>query len=145
MGLDTRGLAPRGRSCVPSRPPETVSESGRRAVGHQRTRDAQGGSQSPVRRLGEGAVIPERPDRCRSSFGRLAGAGVPGQRTEMLRLAAWRASRSGLDDALLDPRTGQPEQAAAVAKALLGKAALPDDHPHCVGGVGLLGTGGPDG
>ena len=48
-----------------------------------------------------------------------AGAGVPGQRTEMLRLAAWRASRSGLDDALLDPRTGQPEQAATVAKALL--------------------------
>ncbi len=30
--------------------------------------------------------------------------------------------------------------AAPVAKALLGKAALPDDHPHCVGGVGLLGT-----
>jgi glutamate---cysteine ligase / carboxylate-amine ligase len=48
-----------------------------------------------------------------------AGADVPGQRTEMLRLAAWRASRSGLDDALLDPRTGQPEQAATVAKALL--------------------------
>ena len=41
------------------------------------------------------------------------------QRTEMLRLAAWRASRSGLDDVLLDPRTGQPEPAAAVAKALL--------------------------
>jgi carboxylate-amine ligase len=37
----------------------------------------------------------------------------------MLRLAAWRASRSGLDDALLDPRTGQPEQAATVARALL--------------------------
>jgi carboxylate-amine ligase len=48
-----------------------------------------------------------------------AGAGVPRQRTEMLRLAAWRASRSGLDDVLLDPRTGQPEQAATVAKALL--------------------------
>ncbi|HEX3364981.1 thiamine pyrophosphate-dependent enzyme [Phenylobacterium sp.] len=30
--------------------------------------------------------------------------------------------------------------AAPVAKALLGKAALPDDHPHCTGGVGLLGT-----
>ena len=29
---------------------------------------------------------------------------------------------------------------APVAKALLGKAALPDDHPNCVGGVGLLGT-----
>src|SRR5947209_4411125 len=30
--------------------------------------------------------------------------------------------------------------AAPVAKALLGKAAFPDDHPNCVGGVGLLGT-----
>lgn len=30
--------------------------------------------------------------------------------------------------------------AAPVAKALLGKAALSDSHPHCTGGVGLLGT-----
>jgi pyruvate dehydrogenase (quinone)/pyruvate oxidase len=30
--------------------------------------------------------------------------------------------------------------AAPVAKALLGKAALPDLHPNCTGGVGLLGT-----
>jgi pyruvate dehydrogenase (quinone) len=30
--------------------------------------------------------------------------------------------------------------AAPVAKALLGKAALPDDHPHSVGGIGMLGT-----
>jgi pyruvate dehydrogenase (quinone) len=30
--------------------------------------------------------------------------------------------------------------AAPVAKALLGKGALPDAHPHCTGGVGLLGT-----
>src|SRR5436305_5736105 len=30
--------------------------------------------------------------------------------------------------------------AAPVAKALLGKAALNDTHPHCTGGVGLLGT-----
>jgi pyruvate dehydrogenase (quinone)/pyruvate oxidase len=30
--------------------------------------------------------------------------------------------------------------AAPVAKALLGKAAFPDDHPHCTGGVGLLGS-----
>jgi glutamate---cysteine ligase / carboxylate-amine ligase len=48
-----------------------------------------------------------------------AGADLPSRRTEMLRLAAWRASRSGLDDVLLDPRTGQPEQAATVVKALL--------------------------
>jgi pyruvate dehydrogenase (quinone)/pyruvate oxidase len=31
--------------------------------------------------------------------------------------------------------------AAPVAKALLGKGALEDTHPHCTGGVGLLGTG----
>jgi pyruvate dehydrogenase (quinone) len=30
--------------------------------------------------------------------------------------------------------------AAPVAKALLGKGALPDDSPYCTGGVGLLGT-----
>lgn len=30
--------------------------------------------------------------------------------------------------------------AAPVTKALLGKAALPDDHPNCTGGVGLLGS-----
>lgn len=29
---------------------------------------------------------------------------------------------------------------APVAKALLGKAALPDDHPHSTGGIGILGT-----
>ena len=29
---------------------------------------------------------------------------------------------------------------APVAKALLGKAVIPDDHPHCTGGVGYLGT-----
>jgi pyruvate dehydrogenase (quinone) len=31
--------------------------------------------------------------------------------------------------------------AAPVTKALLGKAAMSDLHPHCTGGVGLLGTG----
>jgi carboxylate-amine ligase len=40
-------------------------------------------------------------------------------RTELLRLAAWRASRSSLDDALLSPVTGLPEQAAAVAGLLV--------------------------
>ncbi|MGI6852771.1 thiamine pyrophosphate-dependent enzyme [Mesorhizobium sp. 1B3] len=30
--------------------------------------------------------------------------------------------------------------AAPVAKALLGKAVLPDDHPHGTGGIGILGT-----
>jgi carboxylate-amine ligase len=49
----------------------------------------------------------------------LAGADAPRQRTEMLRLAAWRASRSGLEDALLNPLTGLPEPAGSVANALL--------------------------
>ncbi len=40
-------------------------------------------------------------------------------RTELLRLAAWRASRSGLDAALLNPVTGQPEQARIVVNMLL--------------------------
>jgi carboxylate-amine ligase len=48
-----------------------------------------------------------------------AGSAVPAQRIEMLRLATWRASRSGLDDVLLNPHTGLPEPAPAVATALL--------------------------
>ena len=40
-------------------------------------------------------------------------------RAELLRLAAWRASRSGLDGALIDPFTGRPDQAAAVVSLLL--------------------------
>jgi carboxylate-amine ligase len=48
-----------------------------------------------------------------------AGAGVQHQRIEILRLAGWRASRSGLDDVLLNPLTGRPEPAATVARTLL--------------------------
>jgi carboxylate-amine ligase len=40
-------------------------------------------------------------------------------RPELLRLAAWRASRSGLADVLLNPATGLPEQPAAVVGLLL--------------------------
>jgi len=47
------------------------------------------------------------------------GSAVPVHRIEMLRLAAWRASRSGLDDVLLNPRTGLPEPASTVAGALV--------------------------
>ncbi|TIT54148.1 MAG: pyruvate oxidase, partial [Mesorhizobium sp.] len=36
-------------------------------------------------------------------------------------------------------RTAQLLQ-APVAKALLGKAVLPDDHPYTTGGIGILGT-----
>jgi glutamate---cysteine ligase / carboxylate-amine ligase len=47
-----------------------------------------------------------------------AGAGAPHQRTEILRLAAWRASRSGIEDDLLNPLTGLPAPAGSVASAL---------------------------
>ncbi|WP_328885369.1 glutamate--cysteine ligase [Streptomyces sp. NBC_00316] len=40
-------------------------------------------------------------------------------RTALLRMAAWRASRSGLADRLLHPLTMHPEPADAVARALL--------------------------
>jgi len=40
-------------------------------------------------------------------------------RTELLRLGAWRASRSGLDDTLLHPVTGKPESATTVVGMLL--------------------------
>jgi glutamate---cysteine ligase / carboxylate-amine ligase len=48
-----------------------------------------------------------------------AGTPAPDARTEVLRLAAWRASRSGLQDELINPVTWRPEPAAAVADALL--------------------------
>jgi glutamate---cysteine ligase / carboxylate-amine ligase len=48
-----------------------------------------------------------------------AGKAASPLRTELLRLAAWRASRSSLDDVLLNPLTGLPQQAAAVAGLLL--------------------------
>jgi len=45
-------------------------------------------------------------------------AGLP-SRTEFLQLTRWRASRSGLDDVLVNPVTGLPEQAATVTNLLL--------------------------
>ena len=44
---------------------------------------------------------------------------APRVRTELLRLAAWRASRSGLDGVLLHPATGRPERAEPVVSLLL--------------------------
>ena len=43
-----------------------------------------------------------------------AGAAAPHQRIELLRLAAWRASRSGLDDVLLSPSPACPALPRAV-------------------------------
>jgi glutamate---cysteine ligase / carboxylate-amine ligase len=47
------------------------------------------------------------------------GRPAPAARIELLRLAAWRASRSGLEDVLVSPVTGRPEPTADVANALL--------------------------
>ena len=43
----------------------------------------------------------------------------PAVRTEVLRVAAWRAGRSGLGGDLVDPRSGRPAPAARVVAALL--------------------------
>jgi carboxylate-amine ligase len=48
-----------------------------------------------------------------------AGEVTTHRRIELLRLAAWRASRSGLDDDLISPLTGMPEPAWAVANQLV--------------------------
>jgi carboxylate-amine ligase len=47
--------------------------------------------------------------------------GIPARhrRAELLRLTAWRASRSGISDVLISPVTGLPEQAADIANLLL--------------------------
>lgn len=50
----------------------------------------------------------------------LAGRGAIGARNELLELA---------------DKLGAP-----IIKALLGKEVIPDDHPHAMGGIGLLGT-----
>lgn len=48
-----------------------------------------------------------------------AGEPVVPARTELLRLASWRASRSGLDGELVHPVTLRPAPSAAVVQALL--------------------------
>jgi glutamate---cysteine ligase / carboxylate-amine ligase len=52
-----------------------------------------------------------------------AGLPVVPVRPEMLRLAAWRAARSGIDDALLLPHDWRPVPAADVVDALIGHIA----------------------
>ncbi|MGY1702340.1 carboxylate-amine ligase [Geodermatophilus sp. SYSU D00766] len=48
-----------------------------------------------------------------------AGGAVPAVRAEVLRVAAWRAGRSGTSGDLVHPRTGRPAPAADVVGALL--------------------------
>ncbi|HYZ52246.1 MAG TPA: glutamate--cysteine ligase [Streptosporangiaceae bacterium] len=70
--------------------------------------------------------------------------GVPPRpvRTEVLRLAAWRASRSGLDGELVDPVTGRAAPAEAVVRMVLGHAgaALADAEADTGARAGQLGT-----
>lgn len=47
------------------------------------------------------------------------GEPSPDVRAGLLRLASWRASRSGLDGDLVHPRTGRPAPAPTVVRALL--------------------------
>jgi carboxylate-amine ligase len=48
-----------------------------------------------------------------------AGVPAPAVRSEVVRMAAWRASRSGLTGDLVHPATGRPAPAAEVVAALL--------------------------
>ena len=76
----------------------------------------------------EGERVPEEPELARAieilNRGKrvaiLAGHGALHARDELIEVAE-----------LLG---------APIVKALLGKAAVPDDHPLCIGGIGLLGT-----
>jgi carboxylate-amine ligase len=76
------------------------------------------------------------------------GRPVPDVRPEIVRLAAWRAGRSGLSGELVDPRDGRPAPAAEVVGALLEhvRPALADagDEQRVTDGVAALlrrGTG----
>lgn len=75
------------------------------------------------------------------------GVPVPEVRSEVLRLAAWRAGRSGLGADLVHPRTGRPAPAADVLGALLDhiRPALADagDLERVDGGVRELLRRGP--
>ncbi|WP_222194919.1 carboxylate-amine ligase [Modestobacter italicus] len=48
-----------------------------------------------------------------------AGVPAPEVRAELVRVAGWRAGRSGLTGDLVDPRTGHPAPAAQVVRALV--------------------------
>ncbi|MDD7939874.1 glutamate--cysteine ligase [Actinomycetospora lutea] len=76
------------------------------------------------------------------------GGPLPATPVEALRLAHWRASRRGLGEHLVDPRTGRPAPAAAVLEALREHVAdaLTDagDHERASDGLARLladGTG----
>src|SRR5690606_14966615 len=88
----------------------------RNKPGHQPNRWFEGRRIPAERDLDEAARILNSSSRVAI----LAGRGALGAREELDRTAQLLA--------------------APVAKALLGKAALPDDHRHSTGGIGILGT-----
>jgi glutamate---cysteine ligase / carboxylate-amine ligase len=76
------------------------------------------------------------------------GLAAPGVRSEVIRVAGWRAARSGLGGELVSPRDGRPAPAADVVAALLQhvRPALVDagDEVQVVAGVATIldrGTG----
>ncbi|SHN59122.1 carboxylate-amine ligase [Geodermatophilus obscurus] len=75
-----------------------------------------------------------------------AGVAAPDVRSEVVRMAAWRASRSGLTGDLVHPATGRPAPAAEVVTALLEHVrpalAAAGDEQWVAGGVAaVLGRG----
>jgi carboxylate-amine ligase len=77
-----------------------------------------------------------------------AGTPPPAVRTELLRVAAWQAGRTGLTGVLVHPRTGRPAPAADVLTGLLDRVrpALADagDEHRVAGGIETIlrrGTG----
>jgi glutamate---cysteine ligase / carboxylate-amine ligase len=77
-----------------------------------------------------------------------AGRPAPDVRTELVRVAAWRAGRSGISGDLVHPRTGRPAPAADVVAALVDhvRGALADNGDleaveHRVAEVFRRGTG----
>ncbi len=70
-----------------------------------------------------------------------AGEPVPHARTESLRLASWRACRSGLDGKLVHPVTGRPAPAGVVIRALRDHVAAALTDTGDLGAVDDLTTG----
>jgi carboxylate-amine ligase len=67
----------------------------------------------------EDAVVQAALVRALAETAVTAGDLAPQPRTEQLRVAAWRAARTGMSGDLLSPFTGRPAPAAAVVRTLL--------------------------
>jgi pyruvate dehydrogenase (quinone) len=101
---------------IQSMPVEKALRSDRNIEGHVSNKMARGGQLPDEMQLRHAAAILNRGE----NICILAGQGALGARAELEEIAE-----------LLG---------APIAKALLGKAAIPDDNPYTTGGVGLLGT-----